>query len=78
MATRSMATLRDGIHTGIPRSMTDLRKNIWLSDPGAYPVAVVVTFACGMCFTYMGYCCVANPDVRIGFGRRQQIIRDWD
>ena len=79
MATRTMAAeSRAHLHKGIPKNMTELRNNIWLSDVGAYPVLVVVTFACGLCGSFMAYCAAKNPDVRISFGRRQQIVRDWD
>ena len=79
MGTRTMATeSRAHLHTGIPKNMTELRNNIWLSDAGAYPVMMVVTFACGMCGSYMAYCAARNPDVRISTGRRQQLIRTWE
>lgn len=79
MATRTMAVeSRAHLHKEFPTNMKDLRNNIWLSDPGAYPVIVVLTFAVGMCGSYMTYCAAKNPDVRIGFGRRQQLVRDWE
>ena len=52
--------------------------SVWLSDPGAYPVIGVLTFACGMAGAFITYCCAKNPDVRISFGRRQQLVRDWE
>lgn len=79
MATRTMATeSRAHLHTGIPKNFNELRNNIWLSDPGAYPVMIVVGFACTMCASYMGYCLAKGPDVRITPGRRQQLIRNWE
>lgn len=75
---RNMATLRPGLHTGIPKNLSDVKSNIWLSDVGAYPVIVVLTFALGLSGSFITYCCVKNPDVRITTGRRQQLIRDWE
>mmetsp|Transcript_7316 Transcript_7316/g.16186 ORF Transcript_7316/g.16186 Transcript_7316/m.16186 type:complete len:92 (-) Transcript_7316:225-500(-) len=66
------------VHTGMPTTMAELRNNIWLSDPGAYPVIAVVTFACGMSASFITYCCVKNPDVRITPGRRQALVRSWE
>ena len=77
-ATRNMATLRPGLHTGIPKNLTDVKNNIWMSDAGAYPVIAVLTFACGLAGTFIGWNCVKNPDVRITTGRRQQLIRTWE
>jgi len=78
MTQRSMATIRPGLHTGIPKSASDLRNNIWLSDAGAYPVIFVLSFATCFAGSFITYCCVKNPDVRITTGRRQQLIRDWE
>lgn len=61
----------------MPTTLAELRNNIWLSDPGAYPVLAVLTFACGMCGSYMAYCALTNPDVRIAPGRRQALVRTW-
>ncbi|KAL7541811.1 hypothetical protein ACHAXR_011242 [Thalassiosira sp. AJA248-18] len=79
MATRTMADgSRLHLHKGMPTNMNELRNSIWLSDPGAYPVLGVVTFACTMSAAFITYCCVRNPDVRIMTGRRQQLIRTWE
>ena len=79
MATRTMAAeSRAHLHKDIPKNWDQLKNNIWLSDAGAYPVLVVLTFACGLSASYITYCCVRNPDVRITTGKRQQLIRDWD
>ena len=78
MTQRSMATIRPGLHTGIPKSAADLRNNIWLSDAGAYPIIFVLSFATCFAGSYITYCCVKSPDVRISTGRRQQLIRDWE
>jgi hypothetical protein len=79
---RTRATRRNmssgQVHTGMPTTMAELRNNIWLSDPGAYPVIAVVTFACGMSASFITYCCVKNPDVRITPGRRQALVRSWE
>ena len=74
MAVESRAQL----HKGMPKNFAELRNNIWLSDAGAYPVIAVVTFACGMCASYVTYCAMRNPDVRVTPGRRQRLIRDWE
>eukprot|EP00584_Thalassiosira_punctigera_P008818 CAMPEP_0172544526 /NCGR_PEP_ID=MMETSP1067-20121228/14664_1 /TAXON_ID=265564 ORGANISM="Thalassiosira punctigera, Strain Tpunct2005C2" /NCGR_SAMPLE_ID=MMETSP1067 /ASSEMBLY_ACC=CAM_ASM_000444 /LENGTH=98 /DNA_ID=CAMNT_0013331103 /DNA_START=40 /DNA_END=336 /DNA_ORIENTATION=+ len=79
MATRAMATeSRAHLHLGMPKNMNELRKSIWLSDPGAYPVMFVVTFALGFCASFMSWTAMRSPDVRISTGRRQQLIRDWE
>merc|ERR1712008_562275 len=79
MTTRSMAEgSRAHLYKDIPTNMKQLRTNIWLSDPGAYPVIVVLSFALVMCGSYMGYCSLCSPDVRISMTKRQQLIRDWE
>mmetsp|Transcript_13567 Transcript_13567/g.28646 ORF Transcript_13567/g.28646 Transcript_13567/m.28646 type:complete len:97 (-) Transcript_13567:217-507(-) len=79
IARRNMATeSRAHLHYGMPKNFNELRNSIWLSDAGAYPVIFVLTFATGMCASYITYCATRNPDVRISPGRRQQLIRDWD
>ncbi|KAL7547726.1 hypothetical protein ACHAWF_011004 [Thalassiosira exigua] len=72
------AESRAHLHMGIPKNTDELKRSIWLSDPGAYPVLIVVTFALGMCGSFMAYFCARNPDVRIFTGRRQQLIRTWE
>eukprot|EP00956_Cyclotella_meneghiniana_P017087 scaffold27548_cov45-Cyclotella_meneghiniana.AAC.1 len=69
---------RAHLYTGMPTNLTELRNSIWLSDPGAYPVIVVLTFACGFAGSFISYCAFCNPDVRITPGRRQQLIRNWE
>eukprot|EP00986_Skeletonema_menzelii_P013738 scaffold8284_cov145-Skeletonema_menzelii.AAC.2 len=44
----------------------------------AYPVLVVLTFACGMCGGYMAYTGMKNQDVRFSTSKRQQLIRTWE
>ncbi|KAL7490118.1 hypothetical protein ACHAW6_016143 [Cyclotella cf. meneghiniana] len=74
MATESRAHL----FTGMPTNIVELRNSIWLSDAGAYPVIAVLTFAVGMCGSFIAYCAAVNPDVRITPGRRQQLVRTWE
>ena len=62
----------------MPKNMDQLKRSIWLSDPGAYPVMVVVTFACTMCCGFMAYHLKQSPDVRIMPGRRQAVLRTWE
>merc|ERR1719296_629024 len=69
---------RQHLHKGMPTSLAELRNSIWLSDIGALPVVFVVTFAVGMCSSYIGYCALCNPDVRIAPGRRQSLVRTWE
>eukprot|EP00581_Thalassiosira_minuscula_P008558 CAMPEP_0183703416 /NCGR_PEP_ID=MMETSP0737-20130205/1165_1 /TAXON_ID=385413 /ORGANISM="Thalassiosira miniscula, Strain CCMP1093" /LENGTH=74 /DNA_ID=CAMNT_0025930163 /DNA_START=96 /DNA_END=320 /DNA_ORIENTATION=- len=69
---------RAHLHKDIPTNMEQLRNNIWLSDPGAYPVIIVLGFACTMCGGFMSYCALKNPDVRISFERRQKLVRTWE
>ncbi|KAL7458572.1 hypothetical protein ACHAWC_010182 [Mediolabrus comicus] len=79
VATRTMAAeSRAHLHKDMPKNWSQLKNNIWLSDAGAYPVLVVLSFACGMCGSYMAYCALYNPDVRITTGRRQQLVRTWE
>ena len=69
----------NGVHASdIPKSFGDLKKNIWLSDPGAYPVLIVLGFATTLSASFITYCVMRGPDVRVSFGRRQQLIRDWE
>lgn len=76
MATRTMAEgSRAHLYKDVPKNMSQLRNSIWLSDPGAYPVLVVVTFALGMCGSYMAWMTAVSPDVRVTFGKRQSLIR---
>jgi len=69
---------RQHMYKDIPTNVEQLRTNIWLSDVGAYPVLVVLTFAIGMSGSFIGYQAVKNPDVRITTGKRQEMIRSWD
>lgn len=79
MARRTMATeSRAHLFTGMPTNIVELRNSIWLSDAGAYPVIAVLTFAVGMCGSFIAYCAAVNPDVRITPGRRQQLVRTWE
>lgn len=79
MAKRTMAEgSRAHLYKDIPTNMDQLRRNIWLSDVGAYPVIVVLTFALGLSASFISYCCLCQPDVRFMPGRRQQLIRTWD
>jgi hypothetical protein len=69
---------RAHLYTGFPTNMDQLRNNIWLSDPGAYPVIVVLSGAVVFAGSFIAYCALRNPDVRITFGRRQQLVRTWE
>lgn len=79
MAKRTFAAeSRAHLHLGMPKNADQLKRSIWLSDPGAYPVMIVVTFACTMCCGFMGYHTYNSPDVRITPGRRQVLLRTWE
>eukprot|EP00616_Rhizochromulina_sp_CCMP1243_P008173 CAMPEP_0118987068 /NCGR_PEP_ID=MMETSP1173-20130426/43436_1 /TAXON_ID=1034831 /ORGANISM="Rhizochromulina marina cf, Strain CCMP1243" /LENGTH=71 /DNA_ID=CAMNT_0006937893 /DNA_START=47 /DNA_END=262 /DNA_ORIENTATION=+ len=53
-------------------------KEIWLSDPGTYPVIGIISFACLFCGGYYSYNILTNPDIRITKGkRRDTVIRNW-
>lgn len=69
---------RAHLYTGMPRNMSELKNSIWLSDPGAYPVIIVLTFAVGFAGSFIAHCAMSYPDVRITPGRRQQMIRSWE
>jgi hypothetical protein len=51
------AESRAHLHKDIPTNWNELKNNIWLSDPGAYPVLFVLTFAVGFCGSYMTVSC---------------------
>lgn len=77
---RTMATgeSRAHLYTGMPTNMKDLKNSIWLADAGAYPVIFTLGFACVFAASFITYCAVKNPDVRITPGRRQQLLRTWE
>lgn len=78
--TRTMATgeSRAHLYTGMPTNMNELKNSIWLADAGAYPVIFTLGFACVFAASFITYCAVKNPDVRITPGRRQQLLRTWE
>ncbi|KAL3762762.1 hypothetical protein ACHAW5_002267 [Stephanodiscus triporus] len=79
VVTRTMASeSRAHLYTGMPTNMSQLRSSIWLSDPGAYPVIFTLGFACCFASSFIAYCAIRNPDVRITTGRRQQLLRTWE
>lgn len=79
VATRTMATeSRAHLFTGMPSNMKELRSSIWLADPGAYPVIFTLGFALTFSASFIAYCALRNPDVRITTGRRQQLLRTWE
>lgn len=79
VATRTMATeSRAHLFTGMPSNMKELRSSIWLNDPGAYPVIFTLGFALTFSASFIAYCALRNPDVRITTGRRQQLLRTWE
>merc|ERR1712029_755131 len=55
----------------------DSFKKNWLMDKGAYPIIVILGFACSFC-AWCGVTCLAkNPDVQISPGKRNKVVRDW-
>eukprot|EP00541_Cyclophora_tenuis_P019517 CAMPEP_0116565308 /NCGR_PEP_ID=MMETSP0397-20121206/13825_1 /TAXON_ID=216820 /ORGANISM="Cyclophora tenuis, Strain ECT3854" /LENGTH=89 /DNA_ID=CAMNT_0004092065 /DNA_START=1 /DNA_END=270 /DNA_ORIENTATION=- len=58
-------------------SMESLRNNIWLSDPGAYPIMAILALACTGCTAYGSYNLFCSPDVRISPSKRESIVRTW-
>lgn len=76
---RTMAAeSRKDLHTGWPTTMAELKNNIWLSDPGAYPVLGVLGFALSFCTAFMAWGLARNQDVRIMPSKRQGIVRTWE
>ena len=67
LTNRTMATesRSHNMHTGFPTNMKDLRNNVWLSDPSAYPLIVVMSFTVGFAGYFIAYNVFRNPDVRI-------------
>lgn len=59
-----------------PVTWTQIKKN-WLSDPGAYPVVVIITGAMVFCAVVGTRCLATNPDVRINKKKRASILRYW-
>ena len=79
MTSRAIAAdYRTHLYTGFPKNMEQLRKNVWLSDPGAYPIIAVLSFTVGFAGYFMTYNVFRNPDVRISASRRQELIRTWE
>ncbi len=79
MTNRTLATeSRSHLYTGFPKNMEQLRHNVWLSDPSAYPLIVVLSFTVGFAGYFMTYNVFHNPDVRISASRRQELIRTWE
>jgi hypothetical protein len=44
---------RAHLYTGFPKNWNEFKNNVWLSDPGAYPVMIVLSLAVGMCGSFM-------------------------
>jgi hypothetical protein len=55
---------------------TETRK-LWLSDPGTYPIIVIITCASVACSSFFTYNLVKNHDIRISKQRRTSTIRYW-
>ena len=58
-------------------TMESLRNNIWLSDPGAYPIIAILCAAVAGCTAYGTYNLLGHPDVRINRNKRQAVVRTW-
>ena len=69
-----MMTVR---HMSSPATKFDTFKKNWLSDPGAYPVLVVLGVACTGCTVYGFYNLLNSPDVRITPTKRESVVRTW-
>jgi len=59
-------------------AVSGLKGNIWLSDPGTYPIGIIIGGAVVFCFTYYAHNILTNPDIRISKERRHTVIRTWE
>ena len=77
---RNTAAMRRFASTVHPakRSGEGSFKENWLSDAGAYPIVVVISFAMVLCGGVGSRCLMANPDVRVLPSKRNSVIRTWD
>mmetsp|Transcript_4494 Transcript_4494/g.5734 ORF Transcript_4494/g.5734 Transcript_4494/m.5734 type:complete len:96 (-) Transcript_4494:132-419(-) len=53
-------------------------KQNWMLEPGTYPIAIIIGFACGFCAFTCTSCLMRNPDCRIVPSKRTAVIRSWD
>jgi ABC-type transporter Mla maintaining outer membrane lipid asymmetry permease subunit MlaE len=79
MTNRTITTdSRSHLYTVFPKNTEQLRTNVWLSDPGAYPIIAVLSFTVGFAGYFMIYNVFRNPDVRILASRRKELIHTWE
>jgi hypothetical protein len=69
-AIRSKATLARG-------SFKDFDKKTWTSDPGAYPIIVILAFAVTASAAYINYKVFWDNDVRFDPKKRGSVVRFW-
>mmetsp|Transcript_22771 Transcript_22771/g.32594 ORF Transcript_22771/g.32594 Transcript_22771/m.32594 type:complete len:97 (+) Transcript_22771:57-347(+) len=55
----------------------DLCMKTWTSEPGAYPIMVILGLAVVGCTAYGTYRLSSNVDVRITPSKRAAIVRTW-
>mmetsp|Transcript_32782 Transcript_32782/g.42110 ORF Transcript_32782/g.42110 Transcript_32782/m.42110 type:complete len:90 (-) Transcript_32782:165-434(-) len=61
------------------RTFAAAKGNVWLSDPGTYPVLAIIGGACIFCASYYTHNIMTNVDIRISKEkRRDTIIRTWE
>eukprot|EP00521_Asterionellopsis_glacialis_P019951 CAMPEP_0195329140 /NCGR_PEP_ID=MMETSP0708-20121125/11251_1 /TAXON_ID=33640 /ORGANISM="Asterionellopsis glacialis, Strain CCMP134" /LENGTH=85 /DNA_ID=CAMNT_0040397143 /DNA_START=40 /DNA_END=297 /DNA_ORIENTATION=+ len=63
--------------TAAPKKPTMGGTEVWLSDPGAYPVIAILIGACTGCSAYMVHHFFTCADVRMDRTKRQSLIRTW-
>ena len=60
-----------------PGSYADFHVKTWTSDPGAYPIIVILGFAVSASFAYINYKVFCDSDVRVSPEKRGSLIRTW-
>eukprot|EP00552_Chaetoceros_brevis_P003526 CAMPEP_0197736412 /NCGR_PEP_ID=MMETSP1435-20131217/1693_1 /TAXON_ID=426625 /ORGANISM="Chaetoceros brevis, Strain CCMP164" /LENGTH=91 /DNA_ID=CAMNT_0043324545 /DNA_START=31 /DNA_END=306 /DNA_ORIENTATION=+ len=79
MIPRVQAQARSASNSATPKVKSwggDFNAKHWASDPGAYPVMGICTFAVGFCIWKLGHA-MTNQDVRPMPGARQNLIRPF-
>ena len=61
----------------IPAMYDKTTAEIWLADPGVYPIVIIISGACVFCATYYTHNLMTNPDIRISKTMRKTTYRTW-
>mmetsp|Transcript_14121 Transcript_14121/g.33469 ORF Transcript_14121/g.33469 Transcript_14121/m.33469 type:complete len:101 (-) Transcript_14121:229-531(-) len=78
VARASPATAPVKRNLGSSIAKTPSAKDIWLSDPGTYPIFVIIGGAVVFCASFYIHNLATNPDIRIAKEKRKHsVIRTW-